>query len=153
MFLISGGLKQKGLINDLPNLDDLQDGDLKYSIDFKSVYATVLNKWLGADDEKILGRKYYLSQFHLKRFASRSKSKPWHQFCEFLLVFITQGTMLIKRTIIFALLSAFPFFSYSQVQVGNTLIDTVTLKNYLFIPWDLSWVRIISSGTVNEWEK
>lgn len=58
MFLISGGLKQKGLINDLPGLDDLQDGDLKHSVDFKTVYATILNKWLGADDERILGRKY-----------------------------------------------------------------------------------------------
>ena len=58
MFLISGGLKQKGLINDMPNLEDLQDGDLKYNVDFKSVYATILNNWLGADDEKILGRKY-----------------------------------------------------------------------------------------------
>ena len=30
MFLISGGLKQKGLINAMPDLNDLQEGDLKY---------------------------------------------------------------------------------------------------------------------------
>ena len=58
MFLISGGLKQKGLINEMPNLADLQDGDLKYKVDFKSVYATILDKWLGADDKLILGEKY-----------------------------------------------------------------------------------------------
>jgi uncharacterized protein (DUF1501 family) len=58
MFLLSGGLKQKGIINELPDLADLQDGDLKYKIDFKNVYATVLNNWLGASDEKILGAKY-----------------------------------------------------------------------------------------------
>ncbi len=58
MFLLSGGLKQAGLLNALPDLADLDDGDLKYQVDFKNVYATVLNKWLGADDEKILGRKY-----------------------------------------------------------------------------------------------
>ena len=46
MFLISGGLKQKGLINPMPDLNDLDEGDLKYKIDFKNVYATVLNKWL-----------------------------------------------------------------------------------------------------------
>jgi uncharacterized protein (DUF1501 family) len=57
MFLISGGLKQKGLINPLPDLTDLDDGDLKYKVDFKNVYATVLNKWLKADDIAILGRK------------------------------------------------------------------------------------------------
>ncbi|HET9055921.1 MAG TPA: DUF1501 domain-containing protein [Chitinophagaceae bacterium] len=58
MFLISGGLKQKGLINPLPDLTDLDEGDLKYNIDFKSVYATVLNKWLSANDELILGKKF-----------------------------------------------------------------------------------------------
>jgi uncharacterized protein (DUF1501 family) len=58
MFFVSGALKQKGLINSLPDLKDLQDGDLKYNVDFKSVYATVLNKWLEADDEKILGQRY-----------------------------------------------------------------------------------------------
>ena len=54
MFLISGGLKQKGMINAMPDLNDLDEGDLKYKIDFKNVYATVLNKWLGADDTAIL---------------------------------------------------------------------------------------------------
>jgi uncharacterized protein (DUF1501 family) len=58
MFLISGGLKQKGLINALPDLTDLDNGDLKYKVDFKNVYATVLNKWLDANAEKILGKKY-----------------------------------------------------------------------------------------------
>jgi len=58
MFLVSGGLKQKGLINELPDLADLDEGDLKYKVDFKNVYATVLNKWLKADDKAILGKKY-----------------------------------------------------------------------------------------------
>ncbi len=63
MFLISGELKQKGLINPLPNLADLDDGDLKYSVDFKNVYATVLNKWLKADDKSILSKKYDYMNF------------------------------------------------------------------------------------------
>src|SRR5690242_6066593 len=58
MFLVGGGLKQKGLINELPDLADLDEGDLKYKVDFKNVYATMLNKWLGADDKLILGKKY-----------------------------------------------------------------------------------------------
>jgi uncharacterized protein (DUF1501 family) len=58
MFLVSGGLKQKGLINAMPDLNDLNEGDLKYQIDFKNVYATVLNKWLGADDKNILGKSF-----------------------------------------------------------------------------------------------
>lgn len=58
MFFISGGLKQKGVLNAMPDLSDLNEGDLKYKVDFKDVYATVLNKWLGADDRLILGNNY-----------------------------------------------------------------------------------------------
>jgi uncharacterized protein (DUF1501 family) len=58
MFLISGALKQKGLINEIPDLNDLDEGDLKYKIDFKNVYATVLSKWLSADEKNILGKKF-----------------------------------------------------------------------------------------------
>jgi uncharacterized protein (DUF1501 family) len=58
MFLISGGLKNKGILNAMPDLSNLTDGDLNQQLDFKSVYATVLNKWLQADDYKILGKRY-----------------------------------------------------------------------------------------------
>ena len=58
MFFISGGLKQKGLINAMPDLTDLDQGDLKYNVDFKNVYATVLKNWLGADEAAILKNKY-----------------------------------------------------------------------------------------------
>ncbi len=58
MFLVSGGLKKKGVLNPMPDLANLNEGDLKYNVDFKNVYATILNKWLQADDAGILGRKY-----------------------------------------------------------------------------------------------
>ncbi|HMR83621.1 MAG TPA: DUF1501 domain-containing protein [Niabella sp.] len=58
MFLISGGLKQKGVLNAMPDLADLSDGDLKYNVDFKDVYATILKNWLNADAGKILGGHY-----------------------------------------------------------------------------------------------
>jgi uncharacterized protein (DUF1501 family) len=62
MFLIGGGLKQQGLLNEGPDLSNLKDGDLQYKVDFKRVYATLLNKWLGADDKTILKQDYdYLS--------------------------------------------------------------------------------------------
>jgi uncharacterized protein (DUF1501 family) len=63
MFLIGGGLKQKGVLNALPDLADLNEGDLKHKVDFKNVYATVLNKWLGADDKTILGKKFDYMDF------------------------------------------------------------------------------------------
>lgn len=63
MLFVGGGLKQKGLINSMPDLTDLNEGDLKHTVDFKSVYATVLRKWLDADDQKILGKRYDYMNF------------------------------------------------------------------------------------------
>ena len=54
MFLIGGGLKRQGLLNPLSDLTDLNEGDLQFEVDFKRVYATLLKKWMGADDSKIL---------------------------------------------------------------------------------------------------
>ena len=63
MFLISGGLKNKGLLNEMPDLTNLTEGDLNQQLDFKRVYATVLKKWLQSDDYKILGRQYEYLNF------------------------------------------------------------------------------------------
>jgi uncharacterized protein (DUF1501 family) len=58
MFFVSGGLKQKGVLNAMPDLTDLQDGDLKHKVDFKQVYATILKNWLQTDDKSILGKQF-----------------------------------------------------------------------------------------------
>ncbi len=63
MLIVSGGLKQKGLINEMPDLADLDEGDLKYDVDFKSVYATILKKWLNTDESLVLGRSYHKLDF------------------------------------------------------------------------------------------
>ena len=57
LFVMGGGVKP-GLHGTYPSLTDLHDGDLKFHTDFRSVYATVLEKWLGAPSEKVLGRAY-----------------------------------------------------------------------------------------------
>lgn len=57
MFLCGGGLKT-GIIGDRPNLTDLLDGDIKHTIDFRQVYASVLTEWLGADATSVLGKSY-----------------------------------------------------------------------------------------------
>lgn len=58
MFLIGGGLKKAGIYNDIPSLADLDNGDLKYEIDFKQVYSTVLDNWLQTNSHDILGRRF-----------------------------------------------------------------------------------------------
>lgn len=46
---------------DLANLDD--NGDLKYTVDFREIYATVLDKWLKVDDERILNKSFSKMDF------------------------------------------------------------------------------------------
>ncbi|WP_266368544.1 DUF1501 domain-containing protein [Tellurirhabdus rosea] len=58
LFLIGGGLTPGKVFNEAPNLTDLDEGDLKYSIDFRRIYATLLRDWLKADDVAILGKKF-----------------------------------------------------------------------------------------------
>jgi uncharacterized protein (DUF1501 family) len=58
IFIIGDSLAKPGVYNETPDLNDLDSGDLKYRIDFRNVYSTLLNKWLGADDVKVLGRKF-----------------------------------------------------------------------------------------------
>ena len=62
LFVMGGGVKP-GLYGNYPSLTDLHDGDLKFGTDFRSVYATALEKWLGAPSEMVLGRKYPLLPF------------------------------------------------------------------------------------------
>jgi uncharacterized protein (DUF1501 family) len=62
LFVLGGGVKP-GLYGNYSSLTDLHDGDLKFSTDFRSVYATALEKWLGAPSEQVLGRKYPLLPF------------------------------------------------------------------------------------------
>jgi uncharacterized protein (DUF1501 family) len=58
VFIISSQLKKAGVYNETANLQQLDQGDLIHQIDFRQVYATLLNKCLHADDEQILGRKF-----------------------------------------------------------------------------------------------
>jgi len=57
VFLAGAGVKA-GLIGAAPSLVDLVDGDLKMSIDFRRVYASVLEQWLGIPSADILGEKF-----------------------------------------------------------------------------------------------
>ncbi len=52
-----------------PDLSDLDDGDLKYKIDFRSVYAAVLDSWLGTDSRKALDGDYRSEAQHLELFS------------------------------------------------------------------------------------
>jgi uncharacterized protein (DUF1501 family) len=57
MFVLGGAVKA-GLFGKYPSLTDLDRGDLKFNTDFRSVYGTVLDKWLKAPSQTVLGRKF-----------------------------------------------------------------------------------------------
>lgn len=59
MFLCGGGLRG-GFHGGPPDLRDLINGDLKHSVDFRQVYASVLGTWLEADPKAIVGGDFPL---------------------------------------------------------------------------------------------
>ncbi len=53
MFVVGGAIKG-GLYGAYPSLEDLNQGDLKFNVDFRQVYATLLDQWLATPSSKIL---------------------------------------------------------------------------------------------------
>jgi uncharacterized protein (DUF1501 family) len=52
---LAGTPVRGGLVGQAPNLNDLAEGDIKMQYDFRQVYATLLNDWLGVNASSTLG--------------------------------------------------------------------------------------------------
>jgi uncharacterized protein (DUF1501 family) len=57
MFLVGGKMKA-GAVGKHPSLTELEMGNLKHSVDFRQVYASVLDRWLGVTSQDVLGPGY-----------------------------------------------------------------------------------------------
>lgn len=57
MFL-AGPMVRAGLHGQYPSLTDLDEGDLKYTVDFRSVYASILEGWMGVESKPVLDGTY-----------------------------------------------------------------------------------------------
>ncbi len=57
LFMI-GSPVRGGLYGDVADLTNLVEANLKFSIDFRSVYSTVIERWFQADSKPILGAAY-----------------------------------------------------------------------------------------------
>ena len=57
MFLIGDAVKG-GLYNEQPTLSELDEGDLIFNTDFRSVYATVIKDWFGVEPKDVLYKDY-----------------------------------------------------------------------------------------------
>ncbi|MFV2067253.1 MAG: DUF1501 domain-containing protein [Pirellulales bacterium] len=56
--LLAGGMIRPGVHGETPSLLELENGDLKHTVDFRSVYATVLADWLGLPVSSALDREF-----------------------------------------------------------------------------------------------
>lgn len=56
--LLCGTPVAGGIHGTTPRLQDLEDGDLKFTTDFRSVYATVLERWLNVPSQTVLGDSF-----------------------------------------------------------------------------------------------
>jgi uncharacterized protein (DUF1501 family) len=63
VFVLGKKLKTPGFVNGVPDLKSLDEGDLIYQIDFRSVYATLLSRWMDADPTKVLHEDFPLLKF------------------------------------------------------------------------------------------
>jgi uncharacterized protein (DUF1501 family) len=57
LFMIGGGIKG-GIYGDAPDLSDTNMGNVRFTTDFRSVYATVLERWLGRPSQTILAGSF-----------------------------------------------------------------------------------------------
>jgi uncharacterized protein (DUF1501 family) len=55
--LLAGTPVKGGLLSRHPDLSHLEDGDPRFTTDFRDVYAAMLRQWLAVDPEPILGRR------------------------------------------------------------------------------------------------
>ena len=55
---LTGASVKGGLHGGHPALENLDDGDLRFQTDFRSVYATLLQEWLGVAPDKVLVGQY-----------------------------------------------------------------------------------------------
>jgi uncharacterized protein (DUF1501 family) len=63
--LLAGPSVKPGLVGTYPSLTDLVEGDLRTTMDFRRVYATVLERWLGVSAREALGGAFEpLPLFH-----------------------------------------------------------------------------------------
>ena len=62
VFLV-GKHVRAGLVGETPSLLDLEDGDLKMAVDFRRIYAAVLQDWLGLPSVTLGGRFVSLPLF------------------------------------------------------------------------------------------
>lgn len=55
---VAGDAIKPGILSTYPSLKDLEDNEMKATVDFRSIYSSLLTDWLGVDAAKPLGRDF-----------------------------------------------------------------------------------------------
>jgi uncharacterized protein (DUF1501 family) len=55
---VAGESVQAGMLAEYPSLEELEDGDLKSTVDFRQIYASILTNWLQIDRSAPLGGEF-----------------------------------------------------------------------------------------------
>lgn len=58
LFLIGEQLQKPGFFNAAPDLSKLDNGDLIFQVDFRNIYATILDRWLDSNAPKVLRKNF-----------------------------------------------------------------------------------------------
>jgi len=58
VFIAGGKLKKPGIFNKPPDLCDVDTGDLKFSVDFRSIYQNILSNWLNINSNNVLHKEF-----------------------------------------------------------------------------------------------
>jgi uncharacterized protein (DUF1501 family) len=57
VFVVGSGVNG-GVYGEHASLTSLDEGDLKYAIDYRQIYATLINRWFGLDTHEVLGKNF-----------------------------------------------------------------------------------------------
>jgi uncharacterized protein (DUF1501 family) len=123
-----------GIFGEQPSLTDLQDGNVKMNVDFRSVYATLLSRFLGADDSAIIGashQRLLLSKADAQAAtSSTTTSTSTSTSTTSSLVTTTVATTAVPTTAApttAAPTTAAPTTAVGTTQVGSTSVDTTAV--------------------------
>lgn len=55
---VAGPAVKAGVLGGPPNLKDLDEGDVRHRVDFRQIYAAILDRWIGVSSREVLGREF-----------------------------------------------------------------------------------------------
>ncbi len=55
---VAGGNLRRAIVGNPPNLSETENGGVKHTVDFRQVYAAILDRWLAVSSQEVLGASF-----------------------------------------------------------------------------------------------